>query len=362
MCDGRTRLPFGGAAIAAAALGLATAGSGQSAPELRARLARLEPALRQAIAATGRADSLRRQGSRGAADTLRVGHLTVLAWPPLSNLAAAAARAVWPRLDSLYGDAARSLAAERFWVLPAAEASRFRPGDERVVWVPAEAGVEQVARSLAYQAATHFIVPAWLDGPVVVELQPERERASVYVGLVTAPSRAARGCFLGDLADCRDALELSGRIDYLLRWYDAAERRQIARQFSWLRNAGRNPTYRECVEEGSDSACVQFLQSQDVRVVPRPLTTEARLSFIRLALRRGGRDAFTRLQRPADRPLAARLSAAARLPLDSLIADWRTAVLAGRPHTVTFVPRAAWVALTWGVLFTVLGLRSSRWR
>src|SRR5439155_1464720 len=60
--------------------------------------------------------------------------------------------------------------------------------------------------------------------------------------------------------------------------------------------------------------------------------------------------------------LPGRLRPAADLPLDSLLAVWRGRVLAARPEPVTLESKGAWVALSWGVIFGLLALRSTRWR
>ena len=93
-----------------------------------------------------------------------------------------------------------------------------------------------------------------------------------------------------------------------------------------------------------------------------PLGYEARTTLVHLALQLGGRDAYRRLlANPAD-PLAARLTAAAGMPLDSVIARWHGQVMASRPTTVLLPAWAFVVAMGWTALFAVCGLRSTRWR
>src|SRR5205807_208736 len=45
----------------------------------------------------------------------------------------------------------------------------------------------------------------WLGGSVQPIIHPVQAGAAVYVQLVTAPSQAARSCFLGAISDCRNA-------------------------------------------------------------------------------------------------------------------------------------------------------------
>jgi hypothetical protein len=93
-----------------------------------------------------------------------------------------------------------------------------------------------------------------------------------------------------------------------------------------------------------------------------PLSAEARHSLARLVLDVGGRAAYTRLLRYPGRPLSERLAFAAGLPRDSLMARWRSSILAARPKPVTITAPGAWTALGWAVVFGLLALRSSRWR
>src|SRR5438128_423836 len=88
----------------------------------------------------------------------------------------------------------------------------------------------------------------WLGGSVVPIIHPVQARAAVYVQLVTAPSQAARSCFLGVIRDCRNALALGESPDPLQQWYPSAgERRALvfrsfAEYFGYSDHGARKPT------------------------------------------------------------------------------------------------------------------------
>jgi hypothetical protein len=93
-----------------------------------------------------------------------------------------------------------------------------------------------------------------------------------------------------------------------------------------------------------------------------PLSPEARASFLGQALRTGGAGAFLRLRAADGEPLLDRLVAAAGVPQDSLLAAWRSAVLAARPSARAGLIRSPLSVLFWLVLLGALAVRSTRWR
>src|SRR3989441_547935 len=140
---------------------------------------------------------------------------------------------------------------------------------------------------------------SWLGGPVVPIVHPVQARATVYVQLVTAPSQAARSCFLGVMSDCRNALALGESPDPLQQWYPSTgERRALvlgsfAEYFNYSDHGARKPALQSC-RAGSDAACSELLQSLPAGVLPRPLTYDARAALVHIALRLGGREAYHR--------------------------------------------------------------------
>src|SRR5207302_8533220 len=204
----------------------------------------------------------------------------------------------------------------------------------------------------------------WLGGPVRPLIHADLERADVYVRLVTAPSEASRRCLIGDIGACRDALDLFVGGDRVARWYPSArERRSLLKTFTpyYFDRGAQQPMLRACAE-GSDSACTELLRSLPPGALPRPLTYDARAALVHIALRLGGREAYHRLVATPGAPIADRLAGAAGVSVDSLVAQWRSEILAARPAPVTVPPWGPRAALGWTAVFAVCPLRSSRWR
>src|SRR5438128_231307 len=185
--------------------------------------------------------------------------------------------------------------------------------------------------------------------------------------IVTNPSQAARSCFLGAISDCRNALALGESPDPLQQWYPSAgERRALvlrsfAEYFGYSDHGAGKPALQSC-GAGSDAACTELLRSLPPGALPRPLTYDARAALVHIALRLGGREAYHRLVATPGAPIADRLASAAGVSVDSLVAQWRSEILAARPAPVTLPPWGPWAALGLTAVFAVCALRSSRWR
>jgi len=340
---------------------------GQSLARLHARADSLAREWRRANAVANAIDSLERVRALAGRDTIRVGALTIVTNPSPLPLREAAARA-WPVIDSLYGAEAHQLEQRPYAIVPV-------DPDTTVQRPPIQSGIEitwdRDVASLTWLLLANVPIGRpdtgwqnWLGGPVLPPIQADVQRAGVYVQLVTAPSQAARRCFLGDLSGCRDALDLVDTADPLPRWYPSAPERRslVLKSFgSYFDRETQRPALQACAR-GSDSACTQLLHSLPPGGLPKPVTYDARATLANLALRLGGREAYHRLVASAGRPIADRLVSAASVPVDSLLSRWRAEILAARPRPVTLPARGVWVVLGWTALFTACGLRSSRWR
>jgi hypothetical protein len=312
-------------------------------------------------------DSL--EGTRAAdrRDTVRAGGIRIItSASPLP--VREAAELAWPALDSLLGNAAFRLTDHPYIVVP---------------WDPDTAGVPPTIHAgipvrwdldaIELRDVLWANVPleldgmltAWLGGPGLrLWSHPERQRESAYLELVTAPSTAARRCFMGDMQSCRAVLDIGGASDPLDRWYPSAgERRALAAGLfvDYVHGGATAGALRACFA-GADSVCSDLLRSLPPGTLARPLGYPGRDALLKLALQLGGRDAFTRLAADSAAPLADRLQAAAGVSTDSLVAQWRASVLASRPAPVTLPAFAWWVAIGWTAVFAGCALRSSRWR
>ncbi len=334
---------------------------------LRTRADSLVREWRQASAFADLIDSLERERAGVGRDTIAVGSLRIVTNPSPLPIREAAARA-WPVIDSLYGTAAADLIRQPYIIRAvdpdtAVRRSVFHVGME-VPWDLDEASLVTLLLSNVPIARPDPALADWLGTSLRPPLRARQDRAAVYVQLVTAPSQAARGCFLGEVARCEDALGLGDAASALERWYPSAGERRalVTRSFAEYFNHGASVgSFHACVA-GNDSDCAELLRSLPGSALPRPLGYDARGTLVHLALRLGGRDAYRRLLANPAAPIADRLAAAAGEPVDSLVARWRAQVIASRPATVLLPAWGFAVALGWTALFAVCGLRSSRWR
>ncbi len=338
---------------------------------LMARLRRQSDSLlstwRQAELLAEVADSLERVRATASSDTIAVGGLRIIANPSPLPWRDAAERA-WPVIDSLYGSAAADLPQYPYIVRAIDPDSGVRRTVLHVgVEVPWDLDVRGTTTVLLTTVtAPHFdpTLGDWLGTALRPTLRPRDERTAVFVQLVTAPSDAVRRCFLGDIARCKDVLQVSDSTGLLERWYvTAAEREALVTQvFADYFARGATASSLQNCRRHRDDACTALLQSLPPGSLPRPLAHAARLVLVREALRAGGRDAYRRLVARPSAPIGERLASAAGMEIDSVIVRWRNEVLAARPKPLTPPWWASFAAIGWTALFGLCALRSSRWR
>jgi hypothetical protein len=344
--------------------------AGQSVERLQVRADSLLREWRRASALADMVDSLNHTRAAGGTDTIRVGALQIVTNPSPARLREAAARA-WPVIDSLYGTEARQLEHRPYLIAPYdPDTTSPKPTLRGAIQVPWDKDVASLVMMLLTNVPIgrpDTALQNWLGGSVVPIIHPIQARAAVYVQLVTAPSQVARSCFLGVMSECRAALTLARSPDPLPQWYpSAAERRALvlgpfSEYFGYFDHGARESTLRLC-RAGSDAACSELLRSLPPGALPRPLTYDARAALVHVALRLGGRAAYHRLVATPREPIADRLAGAAGMSIDSLVALWRSEILASRPAPVTLPPWGPWAALGWTAVFAFCALRSSRWR
>lgn len=349
-------------------LAAAPAAGAQEEPNLRARIARLERELRNTKIAAARADALR-SPAIATSDTISAGALRVLAPAGVAHDTRAAVAEAWPLLDATFGQASAKLAGYPFTLVGVGRRGERDPFEGVSNPVITNGQTADIVQRLLWAAATVIAASSdsalgdWMRGALVPIRDPAGERRGVYVALVTAPSPAARRCYLGDLDACRSALGFVPVSDAVADWYDAPRRRQIVREIENLDQVrGSSRAYTACVTDLSDTDCLALLRRAPPGAIPPPLPPSARFSLVRSAIELGGRGAFARLSASRGRPIEQRLAAASGVPGDSVLLSWHAAVLAARPQRVTVEARGGWIALAWGVAFGLLALRSSRWR
>jgi hypothetical protein len=357
-------------AVGALWAGPAPAG-GQTVEQYRARVNRLLEVWSQAREAADSADDALRANMD--VETIRFGTLVVLAHPERAFAARLAARGAWRDLEEILGRDTVLLDSVAFY-LP----ERYRP------WAAGpllQGRSTQVVRTMATRPdilrrqllgygeltlsrSVDSIFRNWLHGAVpVARATPDLEE--LHVEFVTAPSPLVRDCRLGDLPACRRALVFADVKDKVREWYDAEGRAQLIRGLPGLIRQDREAAD-VCLERGWDDVCIAILQGLPSGPPP-PLAFPVRASLVRYALERGGDGAYGRLfdaaRHLADSTMIPHVIAtAAGVPIDTLLDDWRTAVVNARPERIPLRLWSALVAVLWITGLFGTAMRNTRWR
>jgi hypothetical protein len=317
----------------------------QGSADLRRTVRKLEIMHAAAVRARERAESLQ----RARFDTLRAGPVTALVHPKSWAAARDALDSLVPLIQSTYGGVA----------------AHERP----VVTLPdSTLDAVRARQSISHQVQGRLRPPAghpwyrWSGNTFIAPFSPhdlDYQLGRTFVALVTRESPALTACFTGDIHQCRVALELAPAADRATEWYTAAHRRFLAR---WAMGddsrARSSPLVNRCAR-GSDDACLEALRSGEISMQP-PLGTSDRVGLACFLIATGDPATYGRLTAPA-RGIGEALERAGGVPLDSVVARWRAAVIAARPAPVTTPPGTAWAAVFWTVVLGALSLRSSRW-
>jgi hypothetical protein len=159
-------------------------------------------------------------------------------------------------------------------------------------------------------ASTSGSLRKWLRDPLPLHLSDQDRKLAAMYAFVIGAGASQRDCVAGSLADCA----------YVL---------------------GLRPT----VRAGAGGGYPEFLRGD----------------LLLTALQTGGEGAWERLRLASARMLSDQLSEAAGLPLDSLLARWRSGLLALRPTDQPFTARQAVATALWGIMLLAAALGISRW-
>jgi len=356
-----------GLVVAASLLASPLRGQDSLIVRLRNRADSLLSTWREAQRLADVADSLELVRATAGSDTIAVGGLRIIVNPSPLQWREAAERA-WPAIDSLYGSAAEDLPRYPYIFRAVDPDSGVRRTVLHVgVEVPWDLDVRATTMVLLTTVTAPHVDLAladWLGTALRPALHRQDERAAVFVQLVTVPSDAVRRCFLGDIARCKDVLQVGDSTDLLGRWYlTSAEREALVIEAftDYFARGATAPSLQRC-RQHHDDACTALLQSLPPGTLPRPLAHAARILLVREALRAGGRDAYRRLVARPSAAIGERLASAAGMDIDSLVGRWRNAALAARPKPLTLPWWASFAAIGWTAFFGFCALRSSRWR
>jgi hypothetical protein len=138
-----------------------------------------------------------------------------------------------------------------------------------------------------------------------------------------------------------------------------ADRRQVA---MYTLVTGSSQAVRDCAG-GSIAGCeIAFELSQTPPAMPgSAFSAFMRGDLMLAALSAGGRGAWPRLRAAADSGIRTALSAAAGMPLDSLLSRWRLGLLSLRSTASPLSYPVAIAALTWSLALLAGALGASRW-
>lgn len=316
-------------------------------------------------------------------DTIRVGPFTLAADARYVDLARTGAESAWARLRPYYGEhrirAAtanvvfvvrpdslhRLLYWERFAHLTTWVGGRLE-GNETWVAPTSHGAVEAHLgeRVQAYvNAATDRPMRLWALTPpanadVAVDLF-----ANAFLQLQTAGSVPARECSAGVLPQCVSALGLVVPPEPIDRMFTAAERRAIGRRlYEQRRDTFRVPkdAPNPCADDAPDAGCERYVRSLPPGAIPPPMATATRGALLLTAIAMGGEGALDRLLADSTASVTSRLASAAGVDRDTLMARWRTRVLAARPEPVLPSTALAVAAVVWGIGLAGLALRMAR--
>lgn len=308
-------------------------------------------------------------------DTIRVGQLLVLSDSAHFALARATAERVAPLLEQRFDSFA-----DRLSKSPVVLRTQLaKPGDDDMVeWgvvdslgglhaLTEPADAKHLARSWEYNIASVLSaelpveIRSWLGGGIAATAPDRSTWHNGRVALVLAGTLASRECATGAVERCVQALGLAPVADPAFALFDAPGRQKmIAARRRALRDAD-SITFDHCVDANQYTACDSIARSMPPELVPMALPWSVRSNVLNYALVKGGHGAFDRMV-AAPGGIRERLEAASGESADSLVSQWRSAVMDTPENAPSLDSETAISSLLWAALCGGLALRSSRWR
>lgn len=230
--------------------------------------------------------------------------------------------------------------------------------------VPGPSAVPELARSFARTAtaaiwqrqdaalvrwASTFAPTGGVSASALAELARQ---------MAATPARPNGACLDGDPGACALALGLGVGLDTLSEWYAPDAWPGLADRYS-RGVTGADATARDRCAAGDSTACRTFLLPD--RLTP-PAGIFGRHYLLELALDLGGPGAIGRLCTVGSGSIEARLEAASRVPIGTLLAAWSDSVRAAMPGTPAPPPAVAMLSVAWCVLLLGLALGVRQWR
>lgn len=357
-----------------ALIALARQSSAQSTAEYRATVDSLANVWRPLVTASAerRRDSVAHPVL--PKDSIQVGPIVIRADSQYIDLSRAAAEHLLPRITRTYGRFSSRLGTHQFVVRARGE----RNGQMVVATAVVDSTGFMSLRSSVFadeealenswaqkveEILTDALGPSvrgWMGAVVPIDLDGKSALAAARVDLLLAKSDAARRCAMSDPGICAAVLNLRPVDDPATAFYSADQRRDIVSSVGMILRRANQKDFDRCVSERIASVCDSLVHVIPRDVIPEPVPPRVRQSFLSYALKIGGEGAVDRMAQ--DGPIAARIEAAARMPIDSVMSQWRTTLLDSRTTSTALDMTTALSSLFWVTACACLALRSSRWR
>lgn len=200
----------------------------------------------------------------------------------------------------------------------------------------------------------------WLNTVIPMVPQDRAAWSRARVDLLLAGAAVARDCVTTGGIKCSQALGFEPVDDPAFRFYSQTQRRMLVVNSAQLLRRSYPREFDLCVDATKLASCDSLAHMIPPDVIPLPISPSVRQSLVRYALEIGGDGSFDRFA--VDGTPSARIEAAARMPLDSVIARWHARLLDARSTSTAIDLTTAASSLFWVCLCAGLALRSSRWR
>lgn len=153
-------------------------------------------------------------------------------------------------------------------------------------------------------------------------------------------TRASRSCLQGSLDACARLMGIQPHNDTVAKWLEPEERLAALRglergartrlnlRLRYLHTEDALATFDDCLQRQNMASCDYIF---GILHWGPPLAGFTREYLLQSAVTRGGDDAFARLENAKATDIGEILSITAGVPVDTLIAEWRSRVMAAQP-------------------------------
>jgi hypothetical protein len=359
------------AIAACAVLTAASSAQAQSVAEYRARVDSLAKIWRPLNAAESKREATR--PAELPAESLRAGNLIVRSDTATDRLARAAAARLAPLVERAYGASSALLLRHPLVIastdnrqVAAVVTSITDSTGQRTLRSSVYPNVDAVLDSWARKIEQVMLDQAgpaardWVGLAIPLDAPRAQDWTDARIALLFAGSKGTRDCADGNVPRCVQVLGLSETENPIFTFYDASERRALIRSYNQVLRKADPARYDRCMRDDSPAACDSVAELIPSDAVSLPAPASVRLSLVRFALQEGGAGAFDRFLAAGSR--RARIEAAARMPVDSVVRQWQETISDTHATSTAIDLTTAVSSLLWAGACAALALRSSRWR